>query len=452
MSAPTKKRSWFGAAVLLATAAAILALTSRWWLPTNAAGEAAQPGANDPHSGHDHAAHDDGNSLELSDKALRNIGYEPLTIRRQPFTKTTTVPAMVVERPGRSQLDVTAPMTGIVTKVYAVQGEAVAPGEPLFDMRLTHEDLVESQRNFLRSVEELDVVETELKRLESIGDAIPGKVVLAQKYRKQQLDAAIHAQREGLLLHGLSEQQVSDITQNRSLLESLTIVAPQGTGDCVIEDSEHLFNVQKLNVKPGQQVPAGTTLCVLGDHCRLYIEGKAFEEDAELLNQVMLEHRKVSAVRISRGTDRDTVNDLEILYLSDSVESDTRALHFYIGLPNKLIRDQKKNDRRYIGWKYKPGQRFEVSIPVKHAADRIVLPVDAVVEEGAEAFVFQKNGKRFDRVEVTISDRDQRQVEIRDDGSLYPGDIIAGSGAYEMHLDMKNKAGGGIDPHAGHSH
>jgi hypothetical protein len=29
---------------------------------------------------------------------------------------------------------------------------------------------------------------------------------------------------------------------------------------------------------------------------------------------------------------------------------------------------------------------------------------------------------------------------------------VAGHGAYQIHLACKNKAGGGVDPHAGHQH
>jgi len=35
---------------------------------------------------------------------------------------------------------------------------------------------------------------------------------------------------------------------------------------------------------------------------------------------------------------------------------------------------------------------------------------------------------------------------------LSPGDIVVTSGAYQMHLAMKNKARGAPDPHAGHQH
>ncbi|REJ65015.1 MAG: HlyD family efflux transporter periplasmic adaptor subunit [Planctomycetota bacterium] len=409
----------------------------------------------DDHAGHDHghAGHDPAKSLELSEKALRNVGFQPYVVELQAFTKTTSVPAMVVERPGRSQLDVTAPLTGIVTRVYRIEGEAITAGQPLFDLRLTHEDLVTAQRDFLRSAEELDVVGRELKRLKAISDGvIAGKRILEREYEMQKTKAALLAQREGLLLHGLSEEQVDNILATRSLLDGLTVVTPRGTGDYAQPDSEHLFNIQKLQVRPGQQVSAGDTLCVLADHHHLYIEGKAFEEDAEQLNRAARENWKVSAVLMSRGGRRDAEENLQILYLSDRVDPESRAFHFYIDLPNSVIRDQELNGHRFIGWKYKPGQRFEVRIPVRQFENRIVLPVDAVVEEGAETFVFQQNGDHFDRIEVHVEDRDQDYVVIANDGSLYPGDVVAAKGAFQMQLTLKNKAGGGIDPHAGHNH
>jgi len=43
-------------------------------------------------------------------------------------------------------------------------------------------------------------------------------------------------------------------------------------------------------------------------------------------------------------------------------------------------------------------------------------------------------------------------VVIANDGSLFSGDAIALSGAHQMQVALKNKAGGGVDPHAGHNH
>ena len=103
-----------------------------------------------------------------------------------------TVPAMVVERPGRSSIQVAAPLTGVVTRVWPLQGETVAPGQPLFDLRLTHEEVVEAQAEFLKTAEELDVVQREIDRLEKVAadGVISGKTLLERKYEQQKLPAA----------------------------------------------------------------------------------------------------------------------------------------------------------------------------------------------------------------------------------------------------------------------
>jgi hypothetical protein len=53
---------------------------------------------------------------------------------------------------------------------------------------------------------------------------------------------------------------------------------------------------------------------------------------------------------------------------------------------------------------------------------------------------------------VHVVYRDQNSAVVENNGSLFPGDIVAGQGAYQMHLALKNQSAGGVDPHAGHSH
>lgn len=183
------------------------------------------------------------------------------------------------------------------------------------------------------------------------------------------------------------------------------------------------------------------------------IAGNAFEEDAARLNEAVNTAAPVSALIETSGHRPQTVSNLKILYLENEVEQDSRALRFFILLPNELVRNDKTKDgHRFIGWRFKPGQRVKLLIPIERWKDRIVLPVEAVIKEGADYYIFQKNGDHFQRKPVHVEYRDQRWAVIDNDGSLFPGDIVVSSGAYQMYLTMKNKAGGGVDPHAGHHH
>jgi multidrug efflux pump subunit AcrA (membrane-fusion protein) len=411
-----------------------------------------EAGHGEHEEGHAHAGETDTTSVELSPQALKNIGFEPLTIALSNYERELSIPGMVVERPGRTQLTVAAPLGGTITKIYVIEGEAVAEDTPLFDIRLTHEELVSAQAEFLKAAEQLDVARRELARLEAITEGvIAGKRILEQKYEKQKIEGLFNAQREALTLHGLSDSQVDEILKTRHLLKSLTVRAPKHVDDCHCE-VDHLFHIQSLNVQVGEQVAAGQPLCSVADHCELYIEGTAFEEDAEQLRQVAADNGSLSARFTNLGSKQPPIEGLKILYLADKVEKDSRAFHFYVTLPNQVVLDRNDGTHRFIMWRFKPGQRVELSVPVERRESKIVVPEEAVANDGAESFVYRQNGKKFDRVPVHVEFRDRRSAVLANDGSLFPGDVIAASGAFQIHLAIKNKSGGPIDPHAGHHH
>lgn len=469
---------------------------SKWWPPLNqwvqttlarqrpaaAEGEAAHEHAGEAeghaHEGHAHA-HDEASSLELSEQARRNIGLTPefvQSVKLQTFQRSITVPAVIVERPGRTRLEVAAPMTGVVTHVYAIASEAVAPGSLLFQVRLTHEDLVQAQTEFLKTLGELDVEKKEIARLEDVAitGAVAGKTLLERKYSRDKLEAMLKAQQEALRLHGLSEGQVEQIAAERRLLRDLKIVAPEPdvqasdelrlTGTTVqstvfsprpVEQggTRDPYVIQELKVHKGQAVAAGETLCVLADYSRLYIEGLSFERDAVDVMEAQRRGWTVSATFEEAQQTSIVVPDLRIAFLSNEVDAESRTLHFYVDLPNERVRDDLDAEgHRFIAYRYRPGQRLQLRVPVEEWPEQIVLPVAAVAQEGAESFVFHQNGGHFDRAPVHVQYRDHQFVVIANDGSLFPGDVVALRGAHQMLMALKNKAGGGVDPHAGHNH
>jgi len=433
----------------------------------------------DSHDGHDHGAHaghSEETSLELSAQALRNIGLSDETLRPiklETFLRSITVPAVVVERPGRTRVQVATPMTGVITHVHAVQGEAVEPGTLLFQIRLTHEDLVQAQTEFVKTLGELKVEQSEIARLQDVtrSGAVAGKLLLDRQYARDKLTALLSAQREALRLHGLSDKQVEQIETDRRLLRELQIFAPSidSHGEDELKLTQNLVSqanfqqikpeahtspliLQQIDVHKGQSVKAGETLCILTDYDELFIEGMAFEQDVMQLRQASENEWVVDAIFQRPGTGSQVVEGLEIAYLANTIDTHSRTLNFYVRLPNVLTKDRRDQGNRYVEWKYLPGQRIQLRIPVEEWPEQIVLPIDAVAREGAESFVFQQNGDHFDRVPVHVTYHDQYSAVIDNDGSLFPGDVVALRGAHQMQMALKNKSGGGVDPHAGHNH
>jgi membrane fusion protein, heavy metal efflux system len=499
-------RKWSWPTILLMALATGL-MTRNRWLPamrhqvqatiaifrtetllSNGHGHSPGPDAHHDHEEHHHEAHsghDDTTSLVLSEQAMRNVGLTKESLRPvqlEIFHKTITVPAVITEKPGRTRVQVATPMTGAITHIHAVEGEAVQPGALLFRVRLTHEDLVQAQTAFVRTLGEIDVEKRELARLEQIANGvIAGKLLLDRQYAKRKLTALLQAQREALRLHGLSEAQVDQIVKTRRLLSELQMVAPSpdshlndelkltkrvvqpagfvssrglDANETATESAAATLILQDLKVHKGQSVNAGETLCVLTDFSDLYIEGMAFEHDVDVLRQASHNGWKVDAVLQQSDSSDDVIEGLEIAYMANEIDTESRTLHFYVELPNRVTGDRGggTGEHRFVEWKHFPGQRLQLRIPVEEWADRIVLPVDAVAREGAEFFVFQQNGQQFDRVSVHVEYRDQLSVVIANDGALFPGDVVATRGAHQMQMALKNKTGGAPDPHAGHSH
>ena len=407
----------------------------------------------DPNFDH---VHDEASALKLSKQAEANIGLDLHRVELGPFAPTISVPATVVERPGRSRVQITATFTGLVTRIYRIPGEVVTPGMPLFDLQLTHEELVEAQADFLRTAEELRVVDQEVARVAEIAaqGAIAGKTLLGRQYEQQKLKASLLAQRQRLLLHRLSPEQVDDIRKTKQLLQRMTVTVPKADDEADAAAGEPpLVQVQELKVQKGQHVTAGDPLGVLVDYGELFIEGKAFEQDFPVLTKAAKNGWPATAVFQENGDRESTATDLKILYLASEVQLQSRAFTFYVVLPNRPVRDATTpSGERFIDWQFKPGQRLRLLVATEAASQRIVLPNTAVVRDGAESYVFEYNQDHFDRRAVHVEYRDQDRVVIANDGSLKPGVRVAVSGAYQIHLATKNKGGNPIDAHAGHNH
>jgi membrane fusion protein, heavy metal efflux system len=484
--------SWLPMVGTLIILGAGVATYQKWWPSLSDWVDATASGRRAPtrldtdepaQDGHDHEGHAHSptdattKSLMLSTQAKLNLGLtaENLQpIKLSTYRKSITVPAVIAARPGRSQILVASPLSGVITHVHAVTGEAVRPGDLLFEIRLTYEDLVETQTNFLRTLSDLAVEEREIIRLEqaSSSGALSGKSLLDRRYAKDKLDGLLKSQREALKLHGLSGRQVDEIANEGRLLRDLQIIAPDIDRHDEQEElrlsqtpvhsvsfvsdrlapPDHPLVIEDLKIHKGQAVSAGDKLCSLSDYSQLFIEAKAFEQDAAAINYAVKQGWNVNAVFSGAG-DRRVIPELKLAFVNNSIDEASRTLAFFIELPNEIVRDEvSSNGQRHVAWKYRIGQRLQVQVPVEEWQNQIVLPPEAVARDGAEWFVFKQNGDHFDGISVHVRHRDQTAIVIASSGALRVGDVVAMKSAHQMQMAVKNEAGGAVDPHAGHNH
>ena len=429
------------------------------------------------HAGHAHGPATD--SVTLSDQAVRNLGLRTGEISLGEYWRTITVPGIVAERQGHSERRVTTTLQGVVKRVRILTGQFVHPGDPIIDMEVTSDAIATAQSSLLKTIKELELVVAELERIDPLvkSGVIMEKVRLEKEYERKRLESARQVQIQELAARGLSPDQIREILDKNSLLREITIVAPGIDAQVlteqvdrakmanVNEDGKRLpnsqasnkinpgFSVEEITVFPGKLVQPGEEICDLGLHFLLDVQGTAFEREATQISQCLERKWPVKAIFESEENKPLVRENMNILYIENDIDPATRTFRFHIPIVNEILIDNKTaTGTLYRTWRFKPGQRVRLLVPVEHWVERIVLPSEALVREGPDAFVFRSNGKQMERVAVHVEFMDAQNVVVANDGSLFPGDFVAQNNAYQLNLAIKKQSGSGIDPHAGHNH
>ena len=82
-------------------------------------------------------------------------------------------------------------------------------------------------------------------------------------------------------------------------------------------------------------------------------------------------------------------------------------------------------------------------MPTAELKDVIVLPSEAVINDGPNAYVFQQNGDLYNRIGVNVIYRDRINTVIANDGSLLAGFSVAINAAASLNriLKVQNASG-----------
>lgn len=398
--------------------------------------------------------------LKLSPQARQNLGLVAKAAKPQTYWRTIQVPGAIVDRPGRSDRGVTAPAVGTVVQVHAFPGDTVKPGDRLFTLRLFSEYLQNTQSELFKATRETQLVKEQRTRLESAAKsgAIPEARIIELDNQLRRQSAAIQAYRQDLLTRGLNPEQVEAVTEGK-FVSTIEVVAPppvsaakrepeiQQTALQLIDDrGENLaYEVQELKVDLGQQVQAGQLLSVLANHHSLYIEGHAFKREAPFLEKAA-QHGRPIQVEFAED-DREHWPSLDqtfqIRHLANAIDPVNRTFDFFIPLTNQS-RGYEKDGQTFVVWRFRPGQRVRLHVPVEELQDAIVLPSAAVVREGPEAYVFRQNGDLFNRLAVHVLHEDRTSVVLANDGSVTPGLYLAQNSAASLNRVLKAQAAAGI--------
>lgn len=367
----------------------------------------------------------------VGDQAQKNLGLTAKPLQSSTFWKTITVPGMIVDRPGVSEREVVTPAVGTVSQLWHVPGDTVRPGDVLFTLKLASETLHEAQAGLLKTSQEIRLAKARRDRLAAAGEGIAQARVIEAENEVTRLETAAKAYREQLRLRGFSSTDIAGIEEGK-LVTEISIVVPtpavsnHASTDSVAAASStpaleqpHAYEVQNLKVEIGEQVQAGQTLCRLSSHKLLAIEGRAFRDETTLLERSVQNAWPVDVdFREEASSDWPAVDQTFLIrYIANMIDPATRTFAFLLPLENQY-KTVKHDNGTQILWRFRPGQKVLLRVRTEKLDDVFVLPVDAVVFEGADAFVFAQNVNTFERRSVHVLFRDRDQVVIANDGAL----------------------------------
>jgi cobalt-zinc-cadmium efflux system membrane fusion protein len=390
------------------------------WLPHQATADSAQPLA--PKS---HAA-TPATKIIVGDQAQKNLGLSAKPLQSTTFWKAITVPGMIVDRPGVSDREVVAPAAGNVSQLFHVPGDIVSPGDKLFTLKLASESLQLTQSELYKTTKSIQLAQTHRDRLAEAGDAIAKARVVEVDNEISRLQVAAQAYRQELTNRGLSSADINGIADGR-LLSQITLFAPQQPSDSNSTDEPSpstsaqplAYEMQELKVALGEQVQAGQTLCHLSNHRSLAIEGRAFRDETTLLERSVQQGWPVDVdFREEASSGWPAVEQSFLIrYIANTIDPTTRTFAFLMPLENQYKTvDHGKGTQ--ILWRFRPGQKVLLRVRTEKLDDVFVLPADAVVFEGADAFVFTQNVNTFERKSVHVLFHDRDQVVLANDGAM----------------------------------
>lgn len=398
--------------------------------------------------------------LKLSLQARKNLELVAKPARTQTYWRTIQVPGEIVDRPGQSDRGVTSPAVGVVSEVHAFPGDTVRPGDRLFTLRLFSEYLQNTQKQLFSSTKEAQIAQEQLTRLSPLVEngGIPKTRIIDLENELRRQEAVIQAHRQDLLTRGLNPQQI-DRVANGEFVSTVDVVAPsriKERGKLVTiqqatfqqgEATEEgfAFEVQELNADLGQQVQAGQLLVTLANHSSLYLEGHAFKREAPYLAKAAQNGWNISVDFAEDEPESwpELDQSFEIRYLSNSIDEVSRTFDIFIPLSNQS-RSYQKSGETFVVWRFRPGQRVRLHVPVEELTDVLVLPSAAIVREGPEAYVFQQNGDLFNRIPVRVLHEDRLNIVVANDGSVTPGLYLAQSAAASLNRVLKSQAASGM--------
>jgi hypothetical protein len=316
-----------------------------------------------------------------------------------------------------------------------------------------------AQSELFKATRDIELLSAQMERLAPLvesGAVARARVIEIEQEISRKM-AASEALRQDLQIRGLNQAQIEG-AERGTFVSTIDVFAPGERNEAPDAAHPHadpaairlrsytdkVYEMRELSVSLGTQVEAGAILCFLADNETLLIEGHAFKHESSSLEQAVRENWPVHVEFTETNAERWEPNEqtFRIDRLSNAIDPENRTFDFFVPLVNQF-RAYKKEGKDFVVWRFRPGERVRLHVPVEEMKDVLVLPAAGVARDGPEAYVFRQNGDLFNRLPVHVLHEDRLNVVIENDGSVRPGYYVAQNGAASLNRVLKAQAASG---------
>lgn len=234
-----------------------------------------------------------------------------------------------------------------------------------------------------------------------------------------------------LLQRGHSLADLRELHALGALEPVVTLRAPAA------HTADGAWDVMAIHVREGAEVAAGVPLVGLTDHGRMLLRVEPLGREVATLLAAARSGRPLTARPLVPGTGPELVDLTLGIVHGDPNSGGTLAL---IEVENTVLAETRGEEGRRPTRTFalREGLEYVVEIPERVLEDVIVLPAEAVTEQGADTVVFVEIETGFAPAAIVVAHRDERVVVVdpRTSPEPHPGDRIAVRGAFALGLAL----------------
>jgi len=339
--------------------------------------------------------------INLTEKENSAIEIKTIKAEYKPLRSQLTATGKVIAHPYRMAI-VSYAFPARIAQIHVRIGDWVKPGQQL--VTLQSEEVGNAKSEFYKARADFELAQVNYERQKRLFDRGAGaqKDYLVAEAEYKVAEANLNAAEKKLHVLGFTETQIKAISETDQINPVITLFSPiRGK---IIENKAIL----------GAMVDQATEILTILDPTILCVDADLYEKDIAKIREGQYVNASVPAYPGEKFAGK-------ICYISDVLNEETRTITVRAEMENK-------------NFKLKPGMFADIGIFLNHAADVLVVPEEAILDDKDEKIVFVKQDDKFFLHVVEIGAKENNSVEIL--SGLNEGDIVVTDGNFQLKSKM----------------